>query len=101
MSSAALLLMYRFHRSFGIPGRDYARAVLPPTALSLGLAVPFVLFDLLVAPEPSARPGALVLLAAVSVPYATAYWLIASRLGYLPDRLTAPWLRRSRELAGA
>ena len=101
MSSAALLLMYRFHRSFEIPGRDYARAVLPPTGLSLGLAVPFVLFDLFLAPEPSTRPGALALLAAVSLPYATAYWLAASRLGYLPDRLTAPWLRRPRDLAGA
>ena len=99
MSSAALLLMYRFHRSFEIPGRDYARAVMPPTVLSLGLAVPFVLFDLFVAPEPSTRLAALALLAAVSVPYATAYWLIASRLGYLPDRLTAPWLR-PREPAG-
>jgi O-antigen/teichoic acid export membrane protein len=99
MSSAALLLMYRFHRSFEIPGRDYARAVMPPTVLSLGLAVPFVLFDLFVAPEPSTRLAALALLAAVSVPYATAYWLIASRLGYLPNRLTAPWLR-PRELAG-
>ena len=99
ISSAALLLMYKFHRSFSIPGRDYARAVLPPTALSLGLAVPFVLFDLFVAPEPSTRLAALALLAAVSVPYATAYWLIASRLGYLPNRLTAPWLR-PRELAG-
>jgi O-antigen/teichoic acid export membrane protein len=101
MSSAALLLMYRFHRSFEIPGRDYARAVLPPTALSLGLAVPFVLFTLFVAPEPSTRPVALAHLAAVSAPYATAYWLIASRLGYLPDRLTAPWLRHRRESAGA
>lgn len=99
ISSAALLLMYKFHRSFSIPGRDYARAVLPPTALSLGLAVPFVLFDLFVAPEPSTRLAALALLAAVSVPYATAYWLIASRLDYLPNRLTAPWLR-PRELAG-
>jgi len=100
MSSAALLLMYRFHRSFGIPGRDYAGAVLPPAALSLGLAVPFALFDLFLAPEPSTRPVALALLAAVSVPYATAYWLIASRLGYLPDRLSAPWLRPPGRLAG-
>ncbi len=93
MSSAALLLMYRFHRSFGIPGRDYAGAVLPPAALSLGLAVPFAVFDLFVAPEASSRPLALALLAAVSVPYMLFYWLLASWLGYLPDRLTAPWLR--------
>jgi O-antigen/teichoic acid export membrane protein len=101
MSSAALLLMYRFHRSFDIPGRDYARAVLPPAALSLGLAAPFALFDLTLAPDPSTRPVALGLLAAVSVPYLAAYWLLAGRLGYLPARLTPHWLRRSGELAGA
>jgi O-antigen/teichoic acid export membrane protein len=98
MSSAALLLMYRFHRSFAIPGRDYARAVLPPAALSLGLAVPFAVFDVLVGDAAATRQGALALLTLVSLPYSVAYWLLASRLGYLPDRLTAPWLRRPPEL---
>lgn len=99
MSGAALLLMWRFHRTFEIPGRDYARAVWPGAALSFGLALPFVAFDLLVGAPGQDRLTALALLAAVSVPYSLAYWLIASRLGYLPDRLTAPWLRRDDRAA--
>lgn len=101
MSGAALLFMRNFHRVFEVPGREYFWAVLPPAGLAVGLALPFALFDLFVATGSESRPTALGLLAAITGTYGLAYWLLASRLGYLPDRLTAPWLRRRAEARAA
>lgn len=93
MTVAALVFLHRFHRLFDLSWRDYARAVGPPTAVALGLAVPFGAFDLLVGSAPRERFEALGMLLLVVGPYGLAYWLVTSRLGYLPERLRAPWVR--------
>lgn len=88
----------RFLRMFGIPGRDLLAAVVPTGAVAIGLAVPPAGLALIVG-VPDARPEAIGLLAFSSVLYLMPYWLIATRRGFLPDRLEFPPLRRQRAAA--
>jgi O-antigen/teichoic acid export membrane protein len=99
LSAGSLVFMGRFHRRLALPAHDYASAVLPTGALAFGLAVPFGVLDLLVATPSSRLPAAAILLA-VACTYGLAYWIAASRLGYLPSKLTFT-LRRRRGAATA
>jgi O-antigen/teichoic acid export membrane protein len=87
LSVGSLIFMARFHRHFGLPARDYLAAVLRPGALAFGLALPLGVFDLFVT-APDSRPQAAAILLALSSVYGLTYWVTASRLGFLPSRLT-------------
>jgi O-antigen/teichoic acid export membrane protein len=93
LSAGSLVFMARFHRRLSLPAQDYVSAVLPTGALAFGLAIPFGVLDLLVA-TPSSRPPAAAVLVAIASTYGLAYWILASRLGYLPSKLTFPLRRR-------
>ncbi|HET9707465.1 MAG TPA: oligosaccharide flippase family protein [Gemmatimonadales bacterium] len=76
----------RFLKLFDLPWRDFFAGVLPPGALASLLAVPPALLALAVG-TPAGRAGAVVLLAVAALAYIPAYWLVASRRRYLPERL--------------
>jgi O-antigen/teichoic acid export membrane protein len=93
LSMGSLMFVARFHRLFSLPWQDYTSAVLPPGALAFGLAVPFIVLDIFTH-APASRPPAAAALLAVAATYGLAYWIAASRLGFLPSRLTFPLRRR-------
>ena len=93
MALGAFLFVVRFHREYGIPLAVYFRQVGPPAALSFATAVPFSLVYLFQDGLLESRWTALVALAGIGGPYMLVYWLAASRLGYLPDKLTLSRLR--------
>lgn len=94
VSGSVLLYVRRFHRVYDIPLRDYVRAVGPPALLSVGLAAPLATIAIMAGELAATRATAAPALAAVSGLYLLAYWLVASRLGFLPAKLTAPLDRR-------
>jgi peptidoglycan biosynthesis protein MviN/MurJ (putative lipid II flippase) len=99
IGGGGLLFVYRFHRAYSIPSRVFAQAVTPPALLSLGLGLPFAAVAVAVG-VPDTRLVAAVALAAAVGGYGALYWLAASSLGWLPERLTAPWAaRRGRPVA--
>jgi O-antigen/teichoic acid export membrane protein len=90
----AIAFLRNFHREFGIRGREFLAAIAPPTALAVGVGVPFGLYALAFM-ELDSRLQAAVMLAAVTLLYGAIYWVLASRLGYLPARLTLSRGRRA------
>ena len=94
ISVSALLFVQRFHRAYEIPLVEYVRAVGPPALLSVGLAVPVATLAIVAGDLAATRATAVPALFAVAALYMLAYWLVASWLGYLPAKLTAPLRRR-------
>lgn len=94
IAASSLLFIQRLHRAYEMPIGDYLRGVLPPAALSIGLAAPFGVVSFVAAELAAERVPALLALAGTAGIYSFAYWLIASRLDYLPSKLTARWPRR-------
>ena len=105
ISLSALLFVERFHRAYDIPLRDYVTAVGPPALLAVGLAAPVGAIAVLTSHLAQTRATAAPALLAVAGLYTLAYWLAASRLGYLPAQLTAPapvrWRRPARQPAAS
>lgn len=102
IAGGALIFVVRFQREYGIRWAEYPRIVGPPALLSLGLAIPFLPFHLfgseLLARRASAAPAAALIVGL----YGLLYWIIASRLDYLPERLNLRRLtRRAHARAGA
>jgi O-antigen/teichoic acid export membrane protein len=88
VSIGAVVLLVRFHRIYAAPLRDLVAAAGPPTALVVGLAVPFAIWHALPGSDaPDGRMDALVGLIVSTALYGGAYWLWASRLGILPAKL--------------
>ncbi|MEX0973205.1 MAG: oligosaccharide flippase family protein [Solirubrobacterales bacterium] len=87
----------RFLKLFGLPLRDFLAGVLPTGALAVGVALPFALLAILVG-EPSGRLPATLLLAFTTGAYGLVYWIAASHLDYLPEKLRFPGLRRARSI---
>jgi O-antigen/teichoic acid export membrane protein len=86
----SLRFTQQFLRLFELPLRTFLEGVLPTAALALGLAAPSALLALLVGVPGGRLQGAL-LLAACVVLYALPYWVLASRFGYLPQKLRVPF----------
>jgi O-antigen/teichoic acid export membrane protein len=82
----------RFLRLFELPERTFWESVRPPLGLAFGLAIPAAALALLVG-LPEDRALAVALLAASMLSYLPPYWLLASRRGLLPEKLSYP-LRR-------
>jgi O-antigen/teichoic acid export membrane protein len=97
LTAGAVLFLVQFHRAYGFPARDLADALLRPLVLAVGLALPFAAWYLLLGETPESRLPAAVGLAITGGAYVLAYWLAASRLELLPDRLN---VRRLRPVAG-
>jgi O-antigen/teichoic acid export membrane protein len=85
----------RFLEMFQLPWSDFVGGVLPTAALSFALAIPSALLAIYFG-TPDGRPAAIVLLGIGSLLYLIPYWLLASRLEYLPEKLRFP---RSRAAA--
>jgi O-antigen/teichoic acid export membrane protein len=94
-----LLFVRRFGQLHGIPFSDFVRAVAPAAALSLSLAVPFVVWYGLGGANVDERVPAAVGAVATASAYGLVYWVIASRFSLIPARLSLPWLR-SKEAVG-
>jgi O-antigen/teichoic acid export membrane protein len=87
LAAGSAVFVVRFHRTYGLPLRDYGAAVLPPAGLALVLAAGVALAVTLQGWETSSRFTSAGMVAAITVAYLGLYWPIASRLGFLPDRL--------------
>jgi O-antigen/teichoic acid export membrane protein len=93
ITAATVAFLVHFHRTYGLDPAAFWRAIAPPALLAVGLAAPIALITLLW-PVPDDRWHALPPLALTGGLYTAAYWLLASRLRLLPERLS---LRRARK----
>jgi len=89
VTAGSLLFLVRFHRIYALPMGDLLRSAGPPAALAIALALPFAAWYAAVGASADARPAALVGLVVTAGAYGLAYWLVASRRHYLPQRLSA------------
>lgn len=94
LTIATLVFTWRFHMMYGVPWREFWDAVLPPAALAIVVALPLALIDLLAGDLTGSRLQDAVVLVVISGIYGGVYWVVASRLGWLPDRMTLGRLRR-------
>lgn len=83
----------RFLKFFALSERDLWSGVLPPAALALGVGIPPALLAIFIG-LPSGRPLAIALLAISTALYIFPYWILATRRGLLPEKLTFPPRRR-------
>ncbi len=84
-----------FLRRFRLSARDLLAGTLPTGALAIGLALPPALLTILVG-TPDGRLSAVFWLALSVTIYGLPYWLIATRRGFLPEKLEfPPWRRRT------
>jgi O-antigen/teichoic acid export membrane protein len=84
-----------FLRRFRLPARELLAGVLPTGALAIGLAFPPALLAVLVGTPDGRLPAAFWLAVSVAI-YGLPYWLIATRRGFLPEKLEfPPWRRHS------
>ncbi len=89
ITTGSALFQVRFHRIYAVPLRDLLRSAGPPAALAIVLALPFAAWYATVGVSAENRSAALVGLAVTVGGYGLAYWLLASRQHYLPERLSA------------
>lgn len=88
------IFVIRFHRRYGLGFGPFLEAVAKPAAVTLGLAVPFVLWYLVDGRAGGSRAGALVGVIATGGVYFMAAWIIESGMELLPDRLRVGSVRR-------
>jgi O-antigen/teichoic acid export membrane protein len=86
--------MVRFHRRYGLGYGPFLEAVARPAAVTLGVAVPFVLWYLIDGRPAGGRLVALFAVGATSGVYFVAVWLIESGMELLPERLRVGSIRR-------
>jgi O-antigen/teichoic acid export membrane protein len=96
ISVGSMRFTQRFLAHFALRWSDFLAGAGPTAALSIGLALPPALLAVLVG-TPSSRLPALGLLVAGAALYLIPYWLLASRFGYLPEKLR---FRRPRAASG-
>jgi O-antigen/teichoic acid export membrane protein len=93
VSIGSLLFVRSFHRLYGVPYAIYVSAVSGPAALAAAVALPPTALQFF-AGAGEDRLEALILLVGSAGGYLAVYWIIASRLDWLPDRLRFRGLRR-------
>jgi O-antigen/teichoic acid export membrane protein len=89
---ASAVFLVRFHRRYGFGWRDFGRAVGPPAALTLLVAIPFALVYLAGVSLPTERGPALLGVMATGGVYGLVCWAAGSWLGLLPEKLSVGWL---------
>jgi O-antigen/teichoic acid export membrane protein len=87
LTFGSALFVARFHRAYGLPLAEYVRAAGPPAALAIGLGGVVALWELMIGWGGLARGPSLAVTAGLVVAYSLVYWPLASRLGFLPDKL--------------
>lgn len=94
---ASAIFVARFHRRYDLRWRAFLAAVGPPGLVTVGLAVPFGLWYLLVGIGSPGRFTALIGVVCTGGLYALACWVVESRFGLLPEKLRVAtigrWLR--------
>ena len=95
----SVLFIVRFHRRYSIPLADYVRAVGTPALLAGGIALPFAIVHMSGGELLESRATATATLMAIAGLYGGVYWVAASRLGLLPQRLTLRFARPRRAQA--
>jgi O-antigen/teichoic acid export membrane protein len=90
---ASGVFLFRFHRRYGFGWSDFRAAVGPPVALTVLTAIPFALIYAVGVEIPTTRGPALLGAIATGGTYAVICWLVGSRLGMLPEKLSSGWLR--------
>jgi O-antigen/teichoic acid export membrane protein len=93
ITGGSLYFLHRFHQRYELPLQTLLASAGPPALLTLGLVLPFAAWYLVAEPDAATRAEAAVVLVPACGAYLLAYWVLASRLGLLPARLT---LRRPR-----
>jgi hypothetical protein len=94
LTIGSLMLLRSFHRQYGFRASTFTRAVWPPARLTLLLAMPYVVWWVVAGTTPTSRLDAVPGLLATLVPFALSYWLLASRLEYLPVPMRVQTLLR-------
>jgi O-antigen/teichoic acid export membrane protein len=93
------IFLIRFGRRYSFSASVFSKALSAPVVLTLLAAIPFALWYLLAGTVPDQRGPALIGTLATGGVYGVFCWLVGSRLGLLPEKLRAGWLRH--RLAGA
>ena len=88
------LMLRSIHRAYDLTANDFWGAAWRPIGLSAGVALPLLIVDLIIAPSVSGRPANVAALISVSAIYSVGYWILASRAGVLPQKLTLGRVRR-------
>jgi O-antigen/teichoic acid export membrane protein len=88
LTVGSAVFVLRFHRAYALPLRDYVIAVVPPAVLALGLGAGVAVGEALEGFGLRSRPTSALMLVGISVGFVGIYWPIASRLGFLPEKLT-------------
>jgi O-antigen/teichoic acid export membrane protein len=91
---ASGIFLVRWHRRYSLGMGTYFEAVGKPSAIVFGAALPFALFYLLGGGSvPDGRPLALLGTICTGGVYIVVVWLLESRWGMLPDRLSYASIR--------
>lgn len=100
LTLGSLRFTERFLKLFELPLRDFLAGVVPTGVLAIGLALPLAVIAIVVG-APSGRLTAALLLAFTVVAYGLPYWILATRLDFLPEKLRFPRMRASRSIETA
>jgi peptidoglycan biosynthesis protein MviN/MurJ (putative lipid II flippase) len=100
ISAASIAFGVHFLRAYRLDRARSWHAIRPPVLLAVGLAAPIGVLTALW-PIPGDRWHALPPLAVTGVTYLAVYWLIASHLRLLPERLSLRGWRNGRRSARA
>jgi len=96
LSLGSAVFVLRFHRAYRIPLGLYVAAVFPPAALAFGTAAVIAVWELAIGWGHMSRLYAALLTVGIALGYAAIYWPLASRLGFVPDRLALGIVRKER-----
>jgi O-antigen/teichoic acid export membrane protein len=96
LTLGSVIFVVRYNRVYGMSWGDYLAAVMPPALLAFGVAAIIGLWVLLVGWGEPLRLTSMLLVVGVAAGYALIYWPIASRLGFLPSKMTLRPMRGRR-----
>ena len=92
--AAAAVFLVRFHRRYSLSSIAFRGAVAKPIVVSVLAALPFALWYVFAGEVPAGRGSAIVGVICTSGLYGALCWLVESRLGLLPEKLSAAAVRR-------
>ncbi|UGS34615.1 lipopolysaccharide biosynthesis protein [Capillimicrobium parvum] len=96
LSLGSAVFIVRYNRAYGLSWSDYFAAVVPPALLSFGVAAIIGVWVLLLGWGEPLRLTSIFLVIGITAGYTLIYWPIASRLGFLPAKMTLRPMRGAR-----